>query len=94
MRITTILNAEEQTRTTTLTAKNRFIRHCKLKNLAEPTIKYYVEDIDYFFKHVNVKYVDEITQDMFEDFIVGELEKGKKVKNRDFVGSPCLHDRV
>lgn len=79
MRRTTILNAVEVRRTTFSEAESAFIKHCRIKNLRPKTITYYEEDIEYFHAKVPVKYIDEITQDRFDDFIVAELDAGKKV---------------
>ena len=79
MRRTTILNAAEVRRTTYSEAESAFIKHCRIKNLRPKTITYYEEDIEYFHAKVPVKYIDEITQDRFDDFIVAELDAGKKV---------------
>jgi hypothetical protein len=78
MRRTKILNAEEVRRTTYLEAQKAFHRHCRLKNLRPRTITYYTEDLDYFHAKTPVTYVDEITQDVFDDFLFRELEAGKK----------------
>ena len=79
MRRTTILNAAEVRRTAYSEAESAFIKHCRVKNLRSKTITYYEEDIEYFHTKVPVKYIDEITQDRFDDFIVAELDDGKKV---------------
>ena len=78
MRRTTILNAVEVRRTTVTEAENAFYKHCKLKNLRPRTITYYTEDLTYFHGKTPVKYIDEITQEVFDDFILNELEAGKK----------------
>ena len=79
MRRTTILNAEEVRRKPFNEAKYEFLKHCRIKNLRPRTITYYEEDINYFHAQIPARYVDEITQERFEDFIIGELDKGKKV---------------
>ncbi|MBR6113855.1 MAG: hypothetical protein IKQ10_01605 [Oscillospiraceae bacterium] len=81
MRRTTILNAKEVRRTTFSEAQNAFYKHCRIKNLRPRTITYYTEDLNYFHTKVPVKYVDEITQDVFDDFIFQELEAGKKTSS-------------
>ena len=45
MRRIKIKNEEKLKRLTLSEAKKAFIRHCKIKNLSEKTIKYYTEDI-------------------------------------------------
>ncbi len=79
MRRTKILNAVEVRRTTYIEAKNAFIKHCRLKNLRPRTIQYYTEDLTYFHAKVPVKYADEITQEAFDDFILNEMDAGKKI---------------
>lgn len=78
MRRTKILNAAAVHKTTFTEAQNAFIKHCRLKNLRPRTIAYYTEDLAYFHGKTGVRYVDEITQDAFGDFILKELETGKK----------------
>ena len=79
MRRTKILNAAEVRRISFSEAKNEFIKHCRIKNLRPKTVTYYEEDIHYFHMQTKARYVDEITQERFDDFIIGELDKGKKV---------------
>lgn len=78
MRRTKILNASEVRRTTITEAENAFYKHCRLKNLRPQTITYYKEDLTYFHGKTGVKYADEITQSVFDGFILNELEAGKK----------------
>ncbi len=78
MRRTKILNAAEVRRTTFTEAENAFYKHCRLKNLRPRTITFYTEDLTYFHRKTGVKYADEITQEVFDDFIFNELEAGKK----------------
>ena len=78
MRRTKILNADEVRRKPFSEAKNEFVKHCRIKNLRPKTITYYEEDIHYFHMQTKARYVDEITQEKFDDFIIGELDKGKK----------------
>ena len=77
MRRTTILNAVQVKRTTFAEAENAFYKHCKLKNLRPRTINYYKEDLTYFHGKTAVKYVDEVTQEVFETFLLNELEAEK-----------------
>ena len=80
MRRTTILNAKQVKRTSFSEAEQLFMKHCKLKNLSHQTMRYYAEeDLKYFHACVPVQYVDEGSQDVFENFIVSELDAGKKV---------------
>lgn len=79
MRRTTILNAQEVRRTTYKDAENAFMKHCKIKNLSPQTLDYYAENTRFFNANVPVKYIDEVTQEVFEDYIVAELDAGKKV---------------
>ena len=79
MRRTTILNAAEVKRTLFREAEAFFYKNCRLRNLRPQSIRYYQEDLTYFHNKKPVKYVDEITQEVFDDFIFTELESGKKV---------------
>ena len=69
-------------RTSPEDAKKAFLRHCRVKNLSPKSIQYYEEDITFFFNHVeNISFVDEITLEVFEDFIGQQLDEGKKVSS-------------
>ena len=58
-------------------AKAAFIQHCRIKNLSPQTLRFYNEDLDYFFPHIPVKYTEEIC----EAFLTGELDAGKKISS-------------
>ena len=75
----TILNSRQVIRHTYEEAQESFHKHCVIKNLSEKTINYYKEDLDFFHSKVPVKYIDEVDQEAFDDFIFQELEAGKKV---------------
>lgn len=62
MRRTTILNAVEVNRKTYKEAETAFLKHCKLKNLRKATLQYYEEDLKFFFEHVDVMYIDDVSQ--------------------------------
>jgi integrase/recombinase XerD len=79
MRRTTIKNASEVRRATFEEAEASFLKHCKIKNLSPQTLKYYEEDLRFFHANMPVRYMDEVTQEKFESFIVAELDAGKKV---------------
>ena len=81
MKRTTIINPREVKRTSYKEAEEAFFKHCKLKNLRPRSLEYYREDLHYFHTRIPVKYVDEISQEIFENFIVDELERGKKVSS-------------
>ena len=55
------------------------MRHNRLKNLSPRTIEYYTEDLRYFQKISEVTYLDEITDKLYEDFILHEMDKGNKM---------------
>ena len=82
MRRTTIRNTEDIQRVSVQEAIRKFLRHCKVRNLAEQTIRYYTEDCNYFAERVEAEYIDEVDYEMMEDFIFQELEQGKKVLSR------------
>lgn len=80
MRMTTIKNAKIQKHKNIEEAEVEFLKHCKLKNLREQTVKYYEEDIEYFFSTAGTfKYVDEVTQQVYEDWLVSLIDMGKKI---------------
>ncbi len=81
MRRTVIMNAGDIERITLQEATERFIKHCKVRNLKPETLKYYNEDCGYFAAHVDAEYIDEVNHDVLEDFIFQELEQGKKVSS-------------
>ena len=78
MRKITLTNDFRRNRTSFENAKAAFIKFCKLKNLTERTIEFYEEDLMYLQNYVNAKYLDEITQETLDDFILAELDKGRR----------------
>ena len=78
MRKITLTNDFRRNRTSFENAKAAFIKFCKLKNLTERTIEFYEEDLMYLQNYVNAKYLDEITQETLDDFILEELDKGRR----------------
>lgn len=74
-----ICAAEEQIRKNVSSAQDEFIRHCRIRNLSLRTIDYYQEDIEYFLKWSNLKFVDDITKDVMDNFVAHEMDKGNKV---------------
>ena len=79
MRMKQILNSVEVKRTSFEEARTSFIKHCKLRNLSERTLEYYEEDISYLHSKMPVKYIDEITQEKYEELVLQELERDRKV---------------
>ncbi len=77
MRRKTIQNAADMKLMTLQEATDRFIKHCKVKNLREQTIAYYVEDCSYFAAHTEAEYIDEVTYELLEEFVFQEIENGK-----------------
>lgn len=60
-------------------AIEQFLVNCKLKNLTIRTIEYYQEDLCYFQKVTAVTYLDEVTNDLYEKFILHEIDKGNRM---------------
>ncbi|MBR3935698.1 MAG: tyrosine-type recombinase/integrase [Oscillospiraceae bacterium] len=78
MRKITLAGNFKQNRTSFEDARTSFIKFCKLKNLAKPSLDYYDGHLKFFHKKVPVMYLDEITQETFDDFIFAQLEEGKR----------------
>ncbi len=78
MRKITLTNDFRRNRTSFENAKAAFIKFCKLKNLTERTIEFYEEDLKYFCQYINIKYLDEISQETLDNFILDELDKGRR----------------
>ena len=78
MRKITLSDDFKRNRTSFEDARTAFIKFCRLKNLAKPSLDYYDGHLKYFLKMVPVKYLDEITQDVFDDFVFSQLELGKR----------------
>jgi len=64
----TIKNPKEIQRKTLHEAQKIFLQNCRIKNLSPRTLKYYEEDLNYFFSRIQVKYVDEIAFEVYEAF--------------------------
>lgn len=61
-------------------AQTSFIRHCQLKNLAPYTVKYYKENLQFFLDSMpQVKFVDEINQELIDQFVCMLMDKGNRV---------------
>ena len=61
-------------------AQKIFIMHCKLKNLAPYTIKYYEENLNFFqSSNPQTKNVDEITQDVIDSYSSMLMGKGDRI---------------
>ena len=61
-------------------AQKIFIMHCKLKNLAPYTIKYYEENLNFFQPSSPlIKNVDEITQDVIDSYSSMLMGKGDRI---------------
>ena len=71
---------DEISRTTVSCAQSAFLKHCKLKNLSPYTTLYYEKNLDYFLEsEPQIKYVDEIDQEVIEDYIGKMMERGNRV---------------
>lgn len=81
MRRTVVANVADLERVTLQEATERFLKHCRVRNLKPETLKYYAEDCGYFAAHVDLEYIDEVNHDVLENFIYQELERGKKVSS-------------
>ena len=61
---------DEISRKTVSYAFTAFMRHCKLKNLSPYSYLYYDKNIKFFFEmNPEIKYVDDITTEVIEEFI-------------------------
>lgn len=56
-----------------------FMRHCRLKNLSAGTMEYYREDLEYFMRVMQLKYTNEITREIVDNFVDHEMNKGNRV---------------
>ena len=66
--------------TTASYALDAFLRHCQLKNLSPYSLRYYDKNMKFFLDaNPDVKYVDEITQEVINNFISVQMDKGNRV---------------
>ncbi len=66
--------------TTASYALDAFLRHCQLKNLSPYSLRYYDKNMKFFLEaNPEVKYVDEITQEVINNFISAQMDKGNRV---------------
>ena len=71
---------DQISRKTVSDARDGFLRHCQLKNLAPHTYTYYKENLQFFFDSApQVKFVDEFNQETIENFIGQLMDKGNRV---------------
>ena len=63
-------------------AVGAFLRRCRLKNLSPRTQEYYKEDLNHFCAMMpQIQYVNEITQDVLDDFVIQEMERNNRVSS-------------
>ena len=63
-------------------AVSAFLRRCRLKNLSPRTQEYYKEDLNHFCAMMpQIQYVNEITQDVLDDFVIQEMERNNRVSS-------------
>lgn len=71
---------DQISRKTVSDARDGFLRHCQLKNLAPNTYTYYKENLQFFFDSMpQIKFVDEINQELIENFIGQLMDRGSRV---------------
>ena len=71
---------DEISRKTVSYAFTAFMRHCKLKNLSPYSYLYYDKNIKFFFEmNPEIKYVDDITTEVIEEFISKLMDRGNRV---------------
>ena len=71
---------DQISRKTVSDARDGFLRHCQLKNLAPHTYTYYKENLQFFIDSApQVKFVDEFNQEVIENFIAQLMDKGNRV---------------
>jgi len=56
-----------------------FMRHCRLKNLSAATQEYYREDLEYFTRVMQIKYISEFSREIMDNFVDHEMNKGNRV---------------
>ena len=60
-------------------AIENFLKRCRLKNLSKRTLEFYDETLKHFVSHIpKVKFVDEITQEVLDEFILGEMQRNNR----------------
>ena len=73
-------NIDTKRRPSISDAKEAFLRRCKIKNLSERTQDFYNEDLSHFFKIMpQIQFVDEITQEVIDDFVLKEMERKNRI---------------
>ena len=67
-------------RTTASYALDAFLRHCQLKNLSPYSLRYYDKNMKYFLEaNPEIKYVEDINQEVINNFISAQMDKGNRV---------------
>jgi len=77
MRRMKIINAAEVRRTPFTEAANAFYKHCRVRNL-RPHHHLLQRGFDFFHGKSGVKYVDEITQEVFDEFFSTNWKRARK----------------
>ena len=61
-------------------AYSAFMRHCQLKNLSPYSYLYYEKNLQFFFELIpKIKYVDEITKGIIEEYVGQLMDRGNRV---------------
>ena len=56
-----------------------FVDMAQLKNLSAATQEYYREDLEYFTRVMQIKYVSEFSREIMDNFVDHEMNKGNRV---------------
>ncbi len=61
-------------------AVENFMKRCPLKNLSPRSLEFYGETLKHFISRIpRVKFVDELTQEVLDEFILGEMQRNNCV---------------
>lgn len=61
-------------------AVENFLKRCRIKNLSPRSLEFYDETLKHFTAHIpQIKFVDEVTQEVLDAFILGEMQRNNRV---------------
>ena len=76
-----IKNPDQFCKHTMSEASDSFLKKCRLKNLSPRSVEYYEATIKRFTTAMRLNYVDEISQDTLDDFVLGEMNSNLRISS-------------
>ncbi|MBR7041527.1 MAG: site-specific integrase [Clostridia bacterium] len=79
MSIKKIKNPDQFCKQTISEAVECFLKKCRLKNLSPRSLEFYEDTIKHFTTAQRLKYIEEISQDVLDEFVLGEMNRNLRI---------------